>query len=385
MKAMKISVKYSRIGIPFLFLVLFVFSCSSIDKKGGLVILSPHSVSSTIDLMDIIDTVMYVQFDDSVLLSGIGNLVLTDSFIIGTTNKYGILKFDIEGHFLNIIGGVGQGPEEYPSGAYNMAVDAQNGVVYAFISPDILLSYSLTGEFLQRVHVQMPEGVSGVQYPEIFQVQNGLLYFYYMNAGAIGEKPLYWMAMNKDGTLVRCRRGQKARTFFYPGVLLINNYISVNDSTMIYWDNFNDTIFHVTPSCERVAYFFGKGDFRLQETDDLSSLPEKRIRCSQIIDTKKNLLLVWNSKNKGEGLSYNLYCKDTGITYKLRDDMIYDERGNLSARYLRMSYAKLRGREYLVIQTKAYRVENISGALHRKLDADDLEGNPVLVLIRLKE
>lgn len=65
--------------------------------------------------------------------------------------------------------------------------------------------------------------------------------------------------------------------------------------------------------------------------------------------------------------------------------MIYDERGNLSARYLRMSYAKLRGREYLVIQTKAYRVENIPGALHRKLDADDLEGNPVLVLIRLKE
>ena len=258
---MKISVKYSRIGIPFLFLVLFVFSCSSIDKKGGLVILSPHSVSSTIDLMDIIDTVMYVQFDDSVLLSGIGNLVLTDSFIIGTTNKYGILKFDIEGHFLNIIGGVGQGPEEYPSGAYNMAVDAQNGVVYAFISPDILLSYSLTGEFLQRVHVQMPEGVSGVQYPEIFQVQNGLLYFYYMNAGAIGEKPLYWMAMNKDGTLVRCRRGQKDRTFFYPGVLLINNYISVNDSTMIYWDNFNDTIFHVTPSCERVAFFLIKGTF----------------------------------------------------------------------------------------------------------------------------
>lgn len=81
--------------------------------------------------------------------------------------------------------------------------------------------------------------------------------------------------------------GTKSQDLFYPGVLLINNYISVNDSTMIYWDNFNDTIFHVTPSCERVAYFFDKGDFRLQETDDLSSLPEKRIRCSQIIDTQK--------------------------------------------------------------------------------------------------
>ncbi len=199
---------------------------------------------------------MYVQFDDSVLLSGIGNLVLTDSFIIGTTNKYGILKFDIEGHFLNIIGGVGQGPEEYPSGAYNMAVDAQNGVVYAFISPDILLSYSLTGEFLQRVHVQMPEGVSGVQYPEIFQVQNGLLYFYYMNAGAVGEKPLYWITMSKDGTLIRCRQGQENRISFCEGVVLINNYTSVNDSTMIYWDNFNDTIFLCNPLFLKEAFIY---------------------------------------------------------------------------------------------------------------------------------
>ena len=54
-------------------------------------------------------------------------------------------------------------------------------------------------------------------------------------------------------------------------------------------------------------------------------------------------------------------------------------------RYLRMSYVKLKGREYIVTQTKAYKVENIPGALHRKLDADDLEGNPVLVLIRLKD
>ena len=65
--------------------------------------------------------------------------------------------------------------------------------------------------------------------------------------------------------------------------------------------------------------------------------------------------------------------------------MVYDKRGDLSMRYLRMSYVKLKGREYIVTQAKTYKVENIPGALHRKLDADDLEGNPVLVLIRLKD
>ena len=382
---MKISIKCNRIGIHFLFFVFFVSSCSSVSRKEGLQVLSPHSASSTIDLMDIVDTVMYVQFDDSILLSGIGNLVLTDSFIIGATNKYGILRFDSEGHFLNTIGSIGQGPGEYQSGNYDMAIDAMNGIVYAFMYPDILLSYSLTGEFLQRVHLQMPEKASGMYCPDIFQVQNGLLYFYYMNAGTVGEKPLYWMVMNKDGALVECRRGQESRTSFYPGVVLINNYTSVDDSTMIYWDNFNDTIFYVSPSCGRAAYLFDKGNFRLQETDDLSLLPEERIRCLRIIDTKNFLLLAWGSENRSQGVYYNLYDKNADITYKLRDDMVYDKRGDLSMRYLRMSYVKLKGREYIVTQTKAYKVENIPGALHRKLDADDLEGNPVLVLIRLKE
>ncbi|WP_291530346.1 6-bladed beta-propeller [Bacteroides sp. UBA939] len=355
------------------------------NKKEGLPVFFPFDASSTIDLVDVIDTVMYVQFDDSILLSGIGNLNLTDSFIIGTNKKYGILRFDLKGRFLNTIGSVGQGPEEYQSGNYNMAVDAVNGIVYAFMYPDILLSYSLTGEFLQRVHLQMPEKESGMYCPDIFQVQNGLLYFYYMNSGAVGEKPLYWMVMNNDGTFVKCRRGPESRTSFYEGVLLVNNYTSVDDSTMIYWDNFNDTIFHVTPSSERAAYLFDKGDFRLQETDNLSSIPEERIRCSRIIDTKKFLLLTWVPEITGKEVYCNLYDKHTGITYKLRNDMIYDKHGDLSVRNMWMSYARLKGREYLVALTKAYKVENIPGALHQKLDADDLEGNPVLVLIRLKD
>lgn len=278
-----------RIRIQSFILIFILFSCSSMNKKEGLPVLSPFAFS-TIDLTDVIDTVMYVQLDDSILLSGIGNLNLTDSFIIGTTKNDGILRFDLNGRFLNTIGNVGQAPEEYQNGNYNMAVDATNGIVYVFMYPDVLLSYSLTGEFLQRVHLQMPEKSSGMYCPDTFRVQNGLLYFYYMNSRGTGEKPLYWMVMRRDGTFVQYRKGHENMTSFCEGILLVNYYAAVNDNTMIYWDYFNDTIFHVSPLQEKAAYLFDKGDFRLQETDNLSSPPDGRIRCSRIIDTENFLL-----------------------------------------------------------------------------------------------
>lgn len=381
---MIIFMRRNTIRVQLLAFALLLFSCSSMNKAKTLPVLSPFAASATIDLADVVDTVMYVQLDDSILLAGIGNLALTDSFIVGTSGENGIVRFDLRGNFHNAIGHIGQGPEEYQRGNYCMALDARNDIVYVFISPDILLSYSLAGDFLHRVHLQMPKDVSGVQYPELFRVQNGLLYFYYMNAGAVGEKPLYWMKMHKDGAFAECRQGAEKRKSFYEGVLLVNDYVSVNDSTMIYWDNFNDTVFHVNPSKETAAYLFDKGDFRIQETDVLSRLPIQRIRCSRIIDTEKFLLLSWVSKNRDVGTYYNLYDKHSGKTYKIRDDMIYDKRGDLSARYLWMSYICLKGREYLVTLTKAIKVVNILGALRYNLDIDDLEGNPVIALIRLK-
>lgn len=89
--------------------------------------------------------------------------------------------------------------------------------------------------------------------------------------------------------------------------------------------------------------------------------------------------------NSVKGVFYQLYDKNTGKMYNVRDDMIYNKRVNLSLRYMWISYARLNGCEYVVIQVKAYQVESIPGALRQKMDADDLEGNPVLVLMRLKE
>ena len=50
-----------------------------------------------------------------------------------------------------------------------------------------------------------------------------------------------------------------------------------------------------------------------------------------------------------------------------------------------MSYARLKRREYLVTLSSAYQLKDIPGALRQGINEDDMEGNPVIVLIRLKE
>lgn len=371
-----------------LIILLFFYSCSSMNRKGELPVLTPFDASSTMDITDVIDSVIYIQLDDTLLLRGLGNQVCTADFIFGTS-QYGILMFDRDGHFVRKIGNIGEGPEDYHEYSYRLAVDIENEIIYVLNDPyDVLLSYSFTGDFLQRISLHFMDIIKEYNFPLFFRMQKDRLFLYYgCHKGLVGEKPLYWLSMTPDGRLIEFRRGNKNKITDNKGWAFFDYFTSVDDSTMLYWDYYNDTVFHVAPSRAKAAFLWGQGDFRLQDTDDFTNIPQERMRCSNILDTKNFLLLDWAPMSHYTGNNYfNLYDKRTGKTYRLQEDMIYDKRGDdLSIRYSNINYARIEGREYILTQTKSFNVEKIPGALHKKLDADDLEGNPVIVMIRLKE
>lgn len=366
------------------FFILF-FSCSpAINKKESLSVLNPMDCSSEImEFSDIIDTVKYIQLDDSITLAGLGNVYVTENFILGTSRD-GILMYDLTGHFLRRIGRIGDGPEDYLR-YYKMTVDKQNEVVYVFLEPDILLSYSFTGDFLNRIHVQLPEDVREYS-PSSIRVQNDLLFFYYSeNQGAVCRKPVYWAAIKKDGRLAKCRSGYHDKLKKDEGVIYFTYCTNLDDSTMIYWNLYNDTIFHVGPSQEEAAYLWGKGKFRLLETDSLGNLSADRILCSSIIETKAFMFLSWNYMTRKASTFYILYDKRKGISYRLKNNMIYDKRATMSLRYNVFNYLRVGEHDYILTQAKSAEVADIPDATPWGIDPDDLEGNPVLVLIRLKE
>ena len=49
------------------------------------------------------------------------------------------------------------------------------------------------------------------------------------------------------------------------------------------------------------------------------------------------------------------------------------------------TYMQYKGREYILFEMKSKDLYNIPGALRWGIDENDEEGNPVLVLIRLKD
>lgn len=118
------------------------------------------------NILDCVDTVMYVQLDNSILIPKIIKSFWLDSCIIVHSYE-GILRYDEKGRFMYKIGDVGEGPEEYPRNLYYVTVDKVEQVVYVYlIFQEELLSYSFSGKFLNRVPVQIPANLKKIVYPE---------------------------------------------------------------------------------------------------------------------------------------------------------------------------------------------------------------------------
>lgn len=269
-----------------LFLVL-ALSCS--HNKEVIPVINPDDFTiGRMQIMDCIDTVVYVQLDNSLIVPKIIKPFWLDSCIIIHSYE-GILKYDLNGRFLNKIGNIGEGPEEYPKTLYYVAVDKKSQVVYVYlIFKEELLSYSFSGRFLKRISVEIPVDLKKKVYPDpnAFFVQDDLLFFYYnTNQGVDGERPLYWLAVKKDGTLAGYHKGSKIKSKNENGAGYFLFPMNACNNTVAYWDLLNDTVFSVSPHGVTPLYLWGKGDFRLLETDKVPLPTERRI-CTMFADTK---------------------------------------------------------------------------------------------------
>ena len=111
------------------------------------------------DISAVADSVIYIQFDNSFILPGFVSLYWADSCFFANTRE-GVLKYDIKGCFLQKIGGLGDGPKEYPRYSYRCIMDKSNEVIYIYVySEQKLLSYSFTGKFIKSVQVELPDDV----------------------------------------------------------------------------------------------------------------------------------------------------------------------------------------------------------------------------------
>ena len=113
----------------FLFLVLFALcSCHNYTKSKTVVWNYDDFISANVRMSDIADEMTIIQ-PDSIDYKG-AEIVHASSFFLAGTEQ-GILRYDKEGHFMNRIGAIGQGPGEYRR-FYNMAINETDRIIYVY-------------------------------------------------------------------------------------------------------------------------------------------------------------------------------------------------------------------------------------------------------------
>lgn len=370
----------------FIFLIACFSSCSVERRSSGLLVINLDEISyEPMDVSAIADSVAYIQFDNSFILPGFASLHWADSCFFANTRE-GVLKYDTKGRFLCKIGDIGDGPEEYPRYYYRCIMDKANEVIYIYsYAKAKLLSYSFSGEFIKSVQVQLPDEIKRYL-PSFACLQGKLIYFYYdNNMGRPGERPFYWLSIRKDGTLVESYRGTEKVAERDTGIYGLF-YAAMNDSTVVYYDLFEDTIYHVTPHRSYAAYLWGQGDFRLSEKDSFPAPSMKRRVCTHFFDTRNFLLFqVTNFNYQSDNVNFLVFLnKKTGSFSKVeQDELTFDKRTNINL--FPLNLIQINGREYFICQTNSAKLMNFPELIPWGIDPDDAEGNPVLALVRLKE
>lgn len=103
-----------------------------------------------------VKNVQYIPLktDTNYLISHITKLVATDNtFVVFSNGKF--FQFDFNGSFINQIGKIGRGPQEYQF-SFDFAVDNKNEQVFIpIMNKSKLMIYSLNGEFVKSIPCPM--------------------------------------------------------------------------------------------------------------------------------------------------------------------------------------------------------------------------------------
>ena len=232
----------------FVFLVLFALcSCHNYTKSKTVVWNYDDFISANVRMSDIADEMTIIQ-PDSIDYKG-AQIVYASSFFLAGTEQ-GVLRYDKEGHFMNRIGAIGQGPGEY-RGFYSMAINETDRIIYVYcMDTSTLLSFSYEGTFLNKHSLQLPK-----EWAWTFYYLKDKFYFYYL-VNADSESPPYMYAITDTiGNLLYSKLDESLH--FTPGNYpsFPSHHMGLFGDTMLVWNQYSDTIYRISEKEKKLLLY----------------------------------------------------------------------------------------------------------------------------------
>jgi len=265
-------------------------------------------------MSDIADDISYIPLDNKYPFGNTFKHTIVGGSIYLSTKDFGVLVFNDAGKGVRRIGVKGNGPGEYRY-CLSFTVDERTGNIYVLDRGKIKV-YSPGGRFIREIHYGDFRKGYHADKVEIF---NSLLFVsdnLYMG-GSINS----WVFMDTLGSLVSVKKNSVAP---FNSNLGDDCPIYKFGGDLFYWNNYNDTIFSISPDLSyKAAYLFSSGDHRwpmthieVQTPEDFRQILYKLFRLVDMFETKQFLILYYGYLDGNEICFINKKTKKSFLATK---------------------------------------------------------------------
>ncbi len=382
-------------NIIYLIICIAVIAGCKNEIDSEIIINPDNAIDKEVYLSDFVEELVYIPIDNEVIFSGIISIDICGNYIVIGTQVEPLLRYDIEGNFINRIGSHGRGPGEYQF-AHHFVMDSQCKKIFIYDNYKII-TYNINGKFIRDFNITDFDGHPGQIY-----YRNGIIYLACQLM--YGYAKYSWVVVDTLGNTLSYKFN-KIPPFnsIQPGRA---GFFTIKDN-LHYWNDHYDTIFilHEDNSYEPAMYF-AQGDFRIPYSRIASEDSWGYFKPRRLFNTKDYLIFgyAYDRHNhialigKTDGTIFTIDKGTSGIR-GYEPGISNDIDGGLDF-YPYYSFSK-DGYKYLVNWYFAYRLKNYVESeafrnatpkypekkkeleeLAASLDEND---NQILVLARLKK
>lgn len=383
--------KKTRLTLLLIFSLVFC-NCSK-DNIELPVITPANLLRNEISLFDIAENIVYIPLDQGIILSSILDVKKSNmGFYIKTSE--GLFHYDNQGRYKFQIGRKGKGPEEYTF-VKDFEIVQQKQQIFILCDTKVKI-FNFNGDYLRSFDTPNKN-----RYNELEIIQNMIVF-----PEGIGLSKLEneWYLCDLEGKVMM----QKNNSLKYQErrVSYKANLVFEDGNRMFYWNQLNDTIFHVGK--QAVPYYlFGIDKFRLSSFDLSSSDNFRKKESWQLISVlaserylfleylllkeMKRVITVYDKNNKKHyelnrtdlsNTSNQLNAYDNGPAFVPRSKVVYNDQDYLVSWINAIELKSLIESE--LFNKSIPRHQEMKSAIKELGMALSENDNPVLVLVTFK-
>lgn len=352
-------------------LIFLLFTTLSFIAQGQVSLRPDKFVPQNKHLSFLADDVQFISFDSTAntqIFSG--HHVTKDHVILWTSNK--IFIYNRQGHFQQMI----ENKQPY---RMRVAVNEKEQTIYILnpIRPNSckLSTYTFDGKLQSKKEINGMELI-----PEMVLYSNG--HFFLIGDDALMEEKntRYQWVETDNATLQTLYAKEDTDSLSGREIKGIITTGKRSNNQLIYWNPFNDSIFHIKDGGYEVPYTWEKGIYRYtqKEAERIPHAPNKHsVKIRRINETSRYLIIkAW----EGEKYDEKLYIYDKANREFIKSSPLHDDVSGSMCKIDFLNYFKIDNEEFLTARLIDLDIENILQKQNK-----EARGSAILVLIKIKQ